>query len=133
MFWIDMLLALVFAWLLTRRLSERYGWTIPIKGDARGDRLFLFIVLFFGVWGIALTLERIGLALFGFPLVEFLIAGAILFLVLKRFPKVSAAHPRAEASHPEDLPPSAAASVLFGLVFWVMLMVLLIAAAARYL
>lgn len=132
MFWIDLLLVLFLAMVISSLMTWGLGWRHPSQENAVGaSLLFLFIVLLVAMWAGAAWFPRWGPVWYGTTWLTPVLIGlfvALLILAVSAPPRRprSAREARAQAEQ------ATAIGTAFGLFFWILLAGLLMAALIRY-
>jgi hypothetical protein len=125
----DLVCALVVAGLLSLVLYYIVGWRAPGHGSGFVGVLFLFLVLFLGVWAGGVWFTPVGPPLFGGYWLPFVLMGIFLALLTVALAP-PAPRPAPAADVEADGAPSAVA--LSGCFLWVLIAGLAGAIAARY-
>lgn len=135
MFVFDILVAIVVALVFSTLLTWLFRWQRPDREGAGAAFMFLFVVTFLAVWAGGAWIEPFGPIVGGVALMPFIIVGfimALIFLALVPPPR----RPRSRKEAIDQAEARAAAQVgaeaIIGAFFWVLLVVLLAAAIARY-
>ena len=127
--WVDLLVALVVSLLLV----SAFGLAKPYY-DAGLDVLTLFLLLFLATWALGAWFRPIGPPFWGSYFVGYLLVGLVVALFLTSALQASGGQGRRKVAAPSQDPQAAEAVVVtFGIVFWVFLVVSLIAIALSYL
>jgi hypothetical protein len=121
MFWVDLIFIIVFAALLSSLIGYGLGWRHPARADATGSAvLFMFFILFFIMLAANTWLQPWGPVVVGTPWLSLLVVGLVVCL-LETPPAPGAAPPE-----------KAVAGAVFGVFFWVLILVLLVAVGLSY-
>lgn len=128
MLWIDLMILIGMALILSSALTWGFGWRHPARRDDTGLSLvFLFILLFFVMWaGQSWTAPWLPTA-YQVSWVSFLIIGLFISLLVLTLAEPSPPRRPPIESQEETGKPGKPASV-FGFFFWVMIIALLITA-----
>ncbi|MFP4250107.1 MAG: hypothetical protein ACLFU7_10645 [Armatimonadota bacterium] len=118
-----LVVALVFAAILV------YGFARRAPGPMAGFLFFAFI-LFFAVWAGAVWITPIGPEMWGVPWVTMVLVGLIIAMIIAAV--AAPVPPEPTAPDREGIAPPASAGWGCGLLFWLTIAVLLVAAVARY-
>lgn len=133
LFFIDLIFVMVFALILSSILGWGFGWRHPAHGDAIGASfLFLFLVLFFAMWAIGGWLPPWGPVVYETPWLGLLLVGIFVSLILLAAVTPARRRP-SPAEAVEEAREEVVAATAFGIFFWILMIGLLIAVAARYL
>lgn len=134
MFFLDLLFAFVVALVLALIL-------IPLTASHRGREgtsaggaiLFFFLILFLATWAGGLWLEPMGPTLWGGYWLPFLLVGFFVALLLAATAEPSRHRPLEKRELPTaETQEAATAAMVFGVMFWVLLLALLAAVIAAY-
>lgn len=139
MFGVELLFALVIALFLSLILVAAIGWRHPARGGSGPAVFFLFLIIFLVAWAGGAWMEPFGPVLWGGYWLPFLLIGLFVALILAAVTPGEPRRRRAASGLPSEMEraarqeETAAGAVLFGVFFWVLLIVALIAIAAAYL
>jgi hypothetical protein len=132
MFWVDLIFIIVFAALLSSLIGYGLGWRHPARADATGSAvLFMFFILFFIMLAANTWLQPWGPVVVGTPWLSLLVVGLVVCLLALAVaaPIRGAETPPAPGAAP---PEKAVAGAVFGVFFWVLILVLLVAVGLSY-
>ncbi len=124
---LQLLLVLIVAMLFSAILIYVFGRRGP--GPASGF-LFFLVIFFLTIWAGSVWIEPIGPIVWGVPLLVTLIVGLVILLLIVVASVPMSAEP--VAPDQEAVLPSEGAGWGCGVLFWVLMAVLIIAAVARY-
>ncbi len=124
---LNLLMALVVAVVFAAILVYGFGRRAP--GPMAGF-LFFVAILFFSVWAGAVWITPIGPEIWGVPWMTMLLVGLIIAMIIGAVAAPVPAEPTAPDQ--EGIAPPSSAGWGCGLLFWLTIAVLLIAAVARY-
>jgi len=132
MIWIDFLVVMIFALILSSLIGWGLGWRHPASSEATGTSvLFLFLILMFAMWAAGAWLPPWGPVVFGASWLTLLVVGLFVGLLLLAA-ATPARPPRTSRQATAEASEAAAVGAVFGLFFWLLLIGLLIAIIARY-
>lgn len=132
MFWIDLMFIVVFALGLSFIMAWGIGWRHPARAEAAGASiLFLFIVLFVSMWAGAGWFRPWGPVVYGTPWLSLLLFGIFVSLLILA---VSVPFTRPRTAHEAEAQAETAAAVgkTFGIFFWILIGVLIVAGIFHY-
>lgn len=138
MFGAELLFALIVAAVLSVVLVGLFGWRHPARADRGAAGFFLFLTVFLVAWGVGAWMTPFGPALWGAYWVPFLIIGLFVALAIaaavpgRRDRDLPHARPSTEVERVAEAEDAAAGVAIFGLFFWVLAIVALIAIIAAY-
>jgi hypothetical protein len=130
MIWVDLFFVVVVALLFSIILAVPLRWRHPRRSEGGWlAAVFLFMLFLFGVWAIGAWASPVGPPLWGRAWLPFVVAGVVIALIVAA---VSPANPRPDlATEPRDAASSAVVTV-FGILFWLTVIVMLGLAIAGY-
>jgi hypothetical protein len=131
MVWIDLLFVLFIALLFSAILALAFGWRHPAQQSLSVAILFLFSVFFLLVLAGGLWIGPLGPPLWGGHWLPFLVVGlaiALLLLAATAWPTQAAPPRQPLPSTTEEQLIATTAATAFGIVFWILLVLLVIAA-----
>lgn len=130
MIWVDLLFVVVVAMLFSLILAVALRWRHPRRAEGGWPAaVFLFMLFLFGVWAIGAWASPAGPPMWGRHWLPFVVAGFVLALIVAA---VSPANPRPDlATEPRDAASSAVVTI-FGVLFWLTVVVLLGLAVTGY-
>ena len=123
---VDILLALAVALLLTGIFA--YGFCELRGGD---QLLFFFSVLFLATWAGGVWVAQYGPLIYGVAWLSFLAVGFVIALLLANL-MASGKNPCRTMEERRNLPAGQASRSLFGIFFWLLTMVLILAIVLAY-
>jgi len=133
MVWLDILLIIVFALVLSIIVAYGLGWRHPARRDAVGiSALFLFLVLLFAMWAGGVWLPVSVTYFYGRPWLGFLLIGSLVCLLVLAVAEPISRVPTSRQAAAEARE-AAAAGRAFGVFFWVLLLGLLALAVMGHL
>jgi hypothetical protein len=124
---LNLLLALIVALLFAVILV--YGFGRRAAGPMSGF-LFFFGLLFFAVWAGSVWITPIGPELWGVPWMTMMIVGLVVAMIIAAV--AAPVSPEPTAPDEDGIAPPGAAGWGCGILFWLTIAVLLVAAVARY-
>jgi hypothetical protein len=129
MFLFDLSFALLFAFVFAALLAAVFGWRHPARRDedtAWGAAIFLFMLLFFVIWAGGVWIGPFGPMLWSGFWLPFLLVGAVISLVVLAVADGRPRERRTPGPLPGDDPAQAPRrAAIYGLAFWLLLLVLL--------
>jgi len=128
MVWLDLVMLIGLAVVLSSALTWGFGWRHPARREETGISVaFLFLILFFAMWaGQGWTVPWVP-AGYQAPWLSFLIIGLFIsLLILVLAEPSSGATPPAESQ--EEITEPGKPAAVFGFFFWIMIIALLITA-----
>lgn len=137
MFLIDLVFALLIAFLVTVLLTAVFGWRHPSRQEeeaALPGAFFLFLILFFFIWAGGAWIGPFGPVLWSGAWLPFLVVGVVigLFLLAVSEPPRPSRQRSAHTPPPGETDPAPPRVILYGVVFWILLLVLLAVVIAAY-
>ncbi len=132
MFWIDILVIVLLALLLSSVLTWGFRWRHPARIDAVGlSLLFLFLILLFSMWAGRVWFYPWGPVIYGTPWLAVLFIGLIVSLLIL---SLTTPHkPRLKPTEVEKISgEEMIAGAVFSFFFWVLMLGLFIAIIIRY-
>ena len=124
---LNILLALVVALIFAAILVYGFGRRAP--GPMAGF-LFFVAMLFFVVWAGSVWIEPIGPTIGEAPIVTMLLVGLVIAMIIAAVSAPTPAEPTAPAE--EGVAPRASVGWGCGILFWLTITILMVAAIARY-
>ncbi|MFO7964030.1 MAG: hypothetical protein R6U50_08940 [Desulfobacterales bacterium] len=131
MLWIDLVLIIFLAFILSGIVSWGLGWRHPAKTEAIGASfLFLFLILVLSLWAAGLWITPRGPVIYDTPWLELLIIGVFIALIIlavsyptRRARRLTESDLEVQEAREEDVVASA-----FSVFFWILIVGLLIVA-----
>lgn len=123
----DLLFAFVFAALATGLMALLLGWRHPIREDSFAAFFFLFLLLWLGIWAGGAWITPVGPVIWGVSWLPFLFIALIILLLV-----AAIAPPRRKQVETRAPETSARAAGVFGLAFWILVILLMAVIIARY-
>ncbi len=127
MMWFDIVFALIFAMIYTGAIVWALGWRHPVGSKvAGGSMLFLFLVLLLTMWAASAWIPPWGPVAYGTSWLSLLLVGLTVSLLILAVSAPPKKPPRVRREAESD-PDSLAAVTIFGLYFWALIIILLLA------
>lgn len=132
MLWMDLIIGIIFALVLSSLLVWGLGWRHPVRNDAVGaSLLFLFLVLLFAMVAGRAWLRPWGPSFYGSPWLSVLFIGLFVSLIILAV-ATPVRTPRTPVEAAAEAREEAVLATAFGLFFWVLILGLLIAAVVSF-
>lgn len=133
MVWSIFVFAVFLAIIFTLLGLSVFSWRRPGAAEneaAAASAVFLFLLLFLGIWAAAAWVTPRGPVYYDVPWVTMLVLGIIVFLFIVAL--TAAASPRSQPVEPSERagPTEAATAAGVGVAFWFLMVVLLVTALA---
>jgi hypothetical protein len=137
MFLIDLVFALLIAFLIAVLLTAVFGWRHPSRRQEEATlpgAFFLFLILFFFIWAGGAWIGPFGPVLWSSAWLPFLLVGVVigLFLLAVSEPPRPPRQRAVQKPAPGETDPVPPRVILYGAVFWILLLVLLAVVIAAY-
>lgn len=133
MFWFDLLLAFLLAWVFVLLLAGPLGWRHPRRPDSPVAEtiIFLFLIFFLAIWAGGIWMAPVGPVIAGYTWLPFVLVGLFVLLLIAaasapREPPRTTAEARVEAEE------AAAVGTALGAFFWILLTALIVAIIVSY-
>lgn len=132
MFWIDLLLVIFIALILSSLLSWGLGWRHPAGDGALGASfLFLFLIILFAMWAGGAWIRPWGPVGYSTTWLGLLLIGAFVALLIAAVAAPTRRPPTLSEARVQVQEETTMAAV-FGLFFWILIVGLVITAAVSY-
>lgn len=133
MIWIDIMFIIIIAAIISGILGLGFGWRHPSRPEAVGGSLvFIFLLLFLGMWASSRWFPPAGPVLLGFHWAIPLLVGLLLALIVLAI----AVPPRRDRSAGvdtiQDEQDDVVAATVFGVFFWLLIIGLLAVIIGSY-
>lgn len=130
---VDLMVTLLVALLIGSVFVFAFGWGGDDRGGAWSALLFFVLIVWIATWAVGGWVTPVGPLVWGAPVVTFLLLAIVFALVL-----AAAAPARPRRRYTAGVPPAPAdraeesAALGYGIFFWILFSVLLVALVARY-
>jgi len=132
---VDLAFALFFAFLLAAVLAGALGWRHPARREedtAWPGAIFLFLILFFLIWAGGAWIGPFGPLLWASAWLPFLIVGVVVGLIVLAVSEPPRRRRPPVREQPAESEQVARGAVIFGVFFWVLMLLLLVGIVAAY-
>lgn len=128
MMWFDMVLMVIFAMIYAGALVWALGWRHPVGNKvAGGSMLFLFLILLLTMGAARAWVPPWGPVVHGTSWLSLLLIGLVVSLLILAVSAPPEKPPRVRREAERGDPASLAAVTIFGLYFWALIVILLLA------
>lgn len=128
MFWMNLLLAVVLALIISLLLTVGLRWRHPSRDEHTTAAVFTFVLLFLTMLLVGVWFPPSGPLLWGTPWFTMLLAGLFVALLFA----AAAPPPRRQAAEAvEKLEEAAAMAPVFGVFFWILVFTLIVGLVIR--
>lgn len=129
---VDLFAILLIALILSSVLTWGFGWRHPARREPVGaSLLFIFLILALSMWAAGGWIAPFGPVWYGTAFVDFLLIGLFVCLLVLALAEPKRP-PVTGREAVEEVRESETVAVVFGMFFWVLVIVLLVAAIASY-
>ena len=130
---LDVLVVIVIAMALSLLLTSGFRWRHPRGGESAGSAiLFLFLILAFAMLAAGAWLPPLGPPFWGSSFFTFFLAGLFVVLVILAVAPPPRRRPATRAEAIEEIRESEAAGMVFGVLFWILLLGLITVLVLRW-